>query len=75
MTAYIRMVIKRSPIAFNAVRFDAMSQRDQYVILLGQRIGDPVAEIGKDRNFTVMLNFNRIGRASELAGSSGHTMV
>jgi hypothetical protein len=50
MMADVRMMIDRSPIALNAVNFDAMSQGDQCKILLGQRIGDPVTENRIDRD-------------------------
>ena len=55
MLTDVRTVIDRSPIALNAAGFDAMSQGDQCKILLGQRIGDPVAENRLDRNIKRFL--------------------
>jgi hypothetical protein len=50
MMADIRMVIERSSIALTPAIFDAMSHKEQCNILLGQRIGDPVAKNRIDRN-------------------------
>jgi hypothetical protein len=48
--ADVPTVIDRSSIALTPANFDAMSHKEQCNILLGQRIGDPVAENRIDRN-------------------------
>jgi hypothetical protein len=50
MMADVRTVIDRSSIALTPAIFDAMSHKEQCNILLGQRIGDPVAGNRIDRN-------------------------
>jgi hypothetical protein len=51
MLADVRTVIDRSSIAHTPAIFDGMSHKKQCYIILGQRIGDPVAENRIDRNF------------------------